>query len=110
MQEGFERRQQQGQRSAQLMTDIRKKPALGFVQLLELLVAGLQHLLVLTQFVTQGKFTKTNLVVKPTARDNEHASHQQEIKVIKEYARRRLRPARPMEPASAQVSHDGKYK
>src|SRR5206468_603665 len=72
VQQRFEWREEQRERRAQLMADVCEEPALDLVEFLELAVALLQLQPVLIQFVTQGKFTKADAVVKPAPGDDEN--------------------------------------
>src|SRR5215510_9909120 len=66
------------------MADVGKEPAFGRIQFDKLLVAFLQHLLVLVQLKSQGKLTKTEALVKQAANDDEGSRHHQEVKIIDE--------------------------
>src|SRR5207249_1525684 len=70
------------ERRAQLMADVGEDAALGGVQFHQLLIALLQHLLVLVQLVTEGELTEAQAVVKQTPDHDENAGHKQEIEVV----------------------------
>src|SRR5580692_10486439 len=66
------------------MAHVGEETALQPVQLHELAVAFLQFALVLVQFITEGEFAETKLVVKVTSKDDKDARNGNEIKIIKQ--------------------------
>ena len=71
--DGFERGDHQRERGAQLVADVGEEPAFDLVELGELLVAGLELLLVQFQFVIQEEFTEAKAVEEDIAGDDDDA-------------------------------------
>ena len=72
VQHGFERRQEQRERCAQLMADVGEEPALDLVKLGELAVGFFQHLFVLVQFVAEGELPETQAAVNKATGDRDN--------------------------------------
>src|SRR5207247_11045650 len=62
IQKRLQRREQQGERGAQLVADIREESAFHFIHFPQLLIRFFEDLFVLVQLEAQGEFTKSKAV------------------------------------------------
>ena len=78
----FQGRQQQREGRAQFMADVGEEPALDLVQFLQLLVAFLQRLAVLVQFIPKDKFPEAPPAVHIASSHNNDACQCQKVEVV----------------------------
>src|SRR5260221_6303902 len=101
----FQRGEQQGQRGAQLMTDIGKEATRDFVEFAEFLIVFFKHLLVAIQFEAQGKFAVALSMLEVGADDHNHVHANEKEEIVNRWPGG---PGWPMNKARGNISKQTK--
>src|SRR5437899_8185257 len=84
VEERLQRSQKKCKWRAQLMADVREKPAFDLIHFAQLIIALFQHLLVAIELKAQIEFPKTQSIVKIIPRHHDGRGAKSEIEVIYE--------------------------
>src|SRR5262249_24419850 len=107
MDQPVERREQQRERRAQFVADVREEAALHLVQLDELAVVFLDDLPVALAFEAQVEFAETQTAVSKAAGDDDDAGDDQKINVVDQKAQFLVRLLKViLKEAGAEIHQD----